>query len=238
VLDATPGAKTGYPRRVRDERSGIVFLLVEPGEFRMGSTRGNADEQPVHTVRITKPFYLAETETTQQQWEAVMGTNPSNFRGPRLPVETVSWNDLQAFVRNLNGGGAGPFRLPTEAEWEYACRAGTNSEYAFGDVISTNQANYDVHNRTVAVGSFKPNAWGFYDMHGNVWEWCSDWYDSDYYATCRDGVSDPQGPSDGVLRVVRGGSWNTYPAYVRSANRSMESVDDAYLCGCRVSRTL
>jgi formylglycine-generating enzyme required for sulfatase activity len=252
VLDATPGAKTGYPRRVRDQRSGIVFLLVEPREFRMGSTKGDGDEQPVHTVRITKPFYLAETETTQEQWEAVMGTgSPSHFKGERLPVETVSWDDVQDFLRRLNGGAESSFRLPTEAEWEYACRAGTTTEYAFGDVISTELANYDgnftwgagrkgvYRERTVDVGSFKPNAWGFFGMHGNVWEWCSDYYDSDYYASCRDGVSDPQGPASGSSRVLRGGSWGDHPGYLRSANRSGIAPDSRNdYVGCRVARTL
>jgi formylglycine-generating enzyme required for sulfatase activity len=206
----------------------------------------------VHTVRITKPFYLAETETTQQQWEAVMGTeSPSRFEDRRLPVESVSWYQAERFMRRLSGGADGPFRLPTEAEWEYACRAGTTTEYAFGDVISTELANYDgnftwgagrkgvYRERTVDVGSFKPNAWGFFGMHGNVWEWCSDYYDSDYYASCRDGVSDPQGPASGSSRVVRGGSWDNNPVSLRSAVRSVCAPDGRVsLVGCRVARTL
>ena len=239
VIDATPGAKSGYPKKVKDSKSGIVFLLVEPGEFKMGSTKGGDDEQPVHTVRITKAFYLAETETTQAQWEAVTGTNPSRFKGPRRPVEQVSWDDAWAFLRKLNGGGEGPFRLPTEAEWEYACRAGTTTEYAFGESITATQARFS-SSETIDVGSLnKPNAWGFHDMHGNVWEWCQDWYDSGYYGTCRDGVEDPQGSGRGSSRVVRGGSWYYPPVNLRSACRSYDEPGGrSGALGFRAVRTL
>ena len=251
MLDATPGRTTTYPKRVRDEKSGIVFLLVEPGEFEMGSDKGDNDEAPVHTVRISKAFYLAATETTQAQWHALMGDNPSEFQGARLPVDSASWDDAQRFASKLNGGSEGPFRLPTEAEWEYACRAGTTTEYAFGEAISPEQANYDGERswgkgrpglnrrRTVEAGSLPANAWGFHEMHGNVWEWCQDWFDSDYYKACRGGVVDPQGPKSGSSRPARGGSWCSNPVYLRSSYR----LDTAFqfnqiYTGFRLARSL
>lgn len=231
-----------------------MFLLVEPGEFQMGSNVGSNDEKPVHTVRVTQPFYMAETETTQAQWRAVMGSDPSFFKGDDLPVEQVSWNDIDAFMAALNGkGNALPFRLPTEAEWEYCCRAGTTTEFSFGPTVSTDQANYNGNftygdgkkgvylEKTTRVGSFPANTWGFKDMHGNLWEWCADWYAEGYYKECGDPAVDPLGSDAGTSRVVRGGSWFGGPDRLRSALRfrsepASGSKYDGFRCVRALSR--
>jgi len=185
-----------------------------------------------HRVVLTKGFWLADTACTQALWKAVMGENPSFFTGnDLLPVETVSWDDAQLFIRELNQIFPGLHaRLPTEAEWEYACRAGTTTPFSFGDNLTPELVNYDGSapyfggrkkislDRTVPVGSLPPNAWGFYEMHGNVWEWCADWYGP--YRT--DEQIDPLGPQAGddrVFRVLRGGSWVLGGEDVRSACR-------------------
>jgi formylglycine-generating enzyme required for sulfatase activity len=170
-------------------------------------------------VTLTKGFYMQSTEVTQGQWKAVMGNNPSYFKncGDDCPVEQVSWNDVQEFIRKLNRReGGNKYRLPTESEWEYVARAGTDIPFAFGRCLSTDQANYDgnyplsecskgeYRQRTISVASFKPNSWGLYDMHGNVWEWCQDWY-GDYPSGS---ATDPSGSSGGSYRVLRGGGWN------------------------------
>jgi formylglycine-generating enzyme required for sulfatase activity len=175
-------------------------------------------------VRITKPFYLGKFLVTQEQWAAVMGNNPSRrFKGPKNPVEMVAWNDCQEFLEKLNakiGTQRGKFVLPTEAQWEYACRAGSTTRYCFGDDESGlgeyawYRANSDM--KTHQVGEKKPNAWGLYDMHGNVWEWCADWYGG-YYANSP--TDDPTGPATGSDRVLRGGSWINVTGNCRSANR-------------------
>ena len=166
---------------------------------------------------------------TQEQWQAVMGNNPSHFKGEKnLPVEQVSWDDCQEFIKKLREKDKKPYRLPTEAEWEYACRAGTTTPFHFGETISTDQANYNgevvygngkkgvYRKKTTPVGSFPANAWGFHDMHGNVWQWCQDWY-GDYP---QKDVVDPQGPEIGEYRVLRGGSWSSPPQLCRSAFRA------------------
>ncbi|MFH0795706.1 MAG: SUMF1/EgtB/PvdO family nonheme iron enzyme [Candidatus Omnitrophota bacterium] len=203
----------------------MEMVLIPPGEFLMGSPaseEGRGNDEIQHTVRITKSFYLGKYEVTQEQWEAIMGNNPSYFKGARNPVEMVSWNDCQEFLGRLNqlisGGG---FRLPFEAEWEYACRAGTTTAFHYGDSLSLDQANFykglfrKNRKETTPVGSFSPNAFGLYDMHGNVWEWCSDWYGE--YPTALQ--IDPEGPPTGSYRVMRGGAW-CYSAFCcRSADR-------------------
>jgi formylglycine-generating enzyme required for sulfatase activity len=177
-----------------------------------------------HRVTLTKPFYMGKYEVTQGEWQKVVGSNPSNFKGSdRLPVEQVSWDDCQAFCQRAGSG----LRLPTEAEWEYACRAGTQTPFNTGETISTDQANYngnytygngrkgEYRQKTVEVGSFRPNAWGLYDMHGNVCERCADWY-RDYPGGT---VTDPTGPASGEGRVLRGASWACGPGGCRSGSR-------------------
>ncbi|MCL4205664.1 MAG: SUMF1/EgtB/PvdO family nonheme iron enzyme [Pirellulaceae bacterium] len=209
---------------------GIKLAFIPVGEFQMGSPDSDSDalnsEKPQHTVRITKPFYLGVTEVTQEQYERVMGANPSNFKGTHLPVERVSWEDAVDFCRKLSAlpaerSAGRVYRLPTEAEWEYACRAGSKTKWSFGDSESSlgEYAWYtsNAGSKTNPVGQKKPNAWGLYDMHGNVWEWCSDWWKRDYTTTA---MSDPTGPATGSARVFRGGSWLYYGVNCRSAYRN------------------
>lgn len=152
-----------------------------------------------HEVTLTKPFYMGKHEVTQEQWESVMEKNPSDTKGAKLPVTNVSWNDCQEFIKKLNAKTDGGYRLPTESEWEYSCRAGTSTAYSFGDSLTKSDANID-SGGSKAVGSYKPNAFGLYDLHGNVWEWCEDWHGEYPFA-----VTDPKGPATGNRRVLRGG---------------------------------
>jgi len=203
------------------EVRGIKLRLIPVGRCLMGGPDTDKDagsiEKPQHLIRITKPFYLGVYPVTQSQYEAVMGSNPSNFKGDgNRPVENVSWEDAIVFCRKLTDalrseGRALSFRLPTEAEWEYACRAGTNTRYGFGD-DAAGLAQYgwfsdNSGSTTHPVGQKKANAWGLCDMCGNVWEWCQDWYDAGYYADCP--TEDPSGRSGGSCRVYRGGSWGS-----------------------------
>ena len=183
----------------------MEFVLIRPGTFQMGSAE-RRDGTP-HKVTITKPYYIGKYEVTQEQWLAVMGNNPSLFKGPKNPVETVSWDDCQNFLAKLNKKFATQkFSLPTEAQWEYACRAGSTGDYCFGNderylgVYAWVWPNSD--DTTHPVGNKKPNAWGLYDMHGNVSEWCADWY-ANYQGSAE---TDPTGPASGSVRIVRGGS--------------------------------
>jgi formylglycine-generating enzyme required for sulfatase activity len=200
---------------------GMQLVLIPAGTFQMGSTNEADAERPVHTVRISKPFYLGIHEVTQGQWEAVMGNNPSLFKGDaNRPVESVSWGEVLKFIDQLNARESGTkYRLPTEAEWEYAARAGSATAYSFGD-DSSQLGKYawfggNADGTTHPVGKLRPNAWGLYDMHGNVWEWVQDWYGK-YTAET---VTDPQGPAWGSDRVIRGGSWLHDAGACRSACR-------------------
>ena len=218
----------------------MEFVLIPAGAFTMGAIDSYPDEQPIRTVHISRPFYLGKYEVTQAQWEAVMGYNPSAWRGQRTrPVEQVSWEDVQEFLRRLNTEeGRTHYRLPTEAEWEYAARAGTTTAYSFGSDVSRldEYAWYggNAAHTSHPVGQLKPNAWGLHDMHGNVWEWVHDWY-----ATYPTGaVTDPQGPASGVSRVFRGGGRSNVAWRCRSSSRGYrppESRLDAV--GFRVLRT-
>jgi formylglycine-generating enzyme required for sulfatase activity len=199
---------------------GMEFVLVQPGTFQMGSNDGSDDERPVHSVTISKPFYIGKYEVTQAQWMAVMGSNPSGFKGDNRPVETVSWNDAHDFIRKLNDKeNTGKYRLPTEAEWEFAARGGTQARgFKFSgsnDVGDVAVCSSNSGNETKPVGSKQPNELGIFDMSGNVWEWCEDWY-GNYDGSS---VTDPAGPSSGQSRVLRGGSWFDNVFLCRSANR-------------------
>jgi formylglycine-generating enzyme required for sulfatase activity len=177
---------------------------------------GRVDNETQHEVTLTKPFYMGKYEVTQEQWEAVMGNNPSETKGVRLPVNKVSWNDCQDFIKKLNAKTSGGYRLPTEAEWEYACRAGTTTAYSFGDVITPKHANYTGSKIgiPVTIGNYQANAFGLFDMHGNVLERCENWYG--YYPAGI--VTDPKGPEMGTYRMLRGGS-NDGVSSVRSSDR-------------------
>jgi formylglycine-generating enzyme required for sulfatase activity len=216
---------------------GMQFKLIPAGTFEMG------EGKEAHAVALTQPFHLGVYEATQEQYEKVTGTNPSKFKGPQNPVEQVSWDDAVEFCRKLSGSPAEKaagyvYRLPTEAEWEYACRAGTTTKYSFGDSDSElgDYAWYDENSgkTTHPVGGKKPNGWGLYDMHGNVWEWCQDWH-GDYPSRS---VTDPTGAASGSLRVYRGGSWHYISGLCRSAYRSGTAPDYRYhFLGFRVLRS-
>lgn len=229
----------------------LEMVLIQPGSFMMGSSmeeQGRLDtEWPLHEVTITKPFYLGKYEVTQAQWESVMGNNPSFFRGrPNNPVEKVRWRTCQKFIKKLNSLGQGTFRLPTEAEWEYACRAGTTTRFSFGDSLENADKFmwWEVNNDpkgTKEAGLKLPNPWGLYDMHGNVQEWCEDRWQ---LPNERGPQIDPKGPSSGssffflwTNRVFRGGSFGSHAQDCRSAYRSREqSMDFHYSLGFRLVR--
>lgn len=191
----------------------------------MGSGAGEAgresDEGPVRKVALTKPFYMGIYEVTQEQYNAVMGNNPSNFSGLKNPVETVSWNDAMKFCEKMSQVTKMKVTLPTEAQWEYACRAGSQTRFSFGDNDSglAEYAWYDANSggKTYPVGQKKPNKFGLYDMHGNVWEWCLDWYQNSYSKL---NSQNPNGPTNGSYRVLRGGCWISNANYCRSTVRS------------------
>jgi formylglycine-generating enzyme required for sulfatase activity len=207
----------------------MQLVLIPPGSFPTG-------EKMLQKVTITKPFYAGKYLVTQEQWEKVMGSNPSSFKGAKNPVEQVSWNDCQNFIAKLKEKvPSQKFRLPTEAEWEYACRAGSDGDYCYGNG-SENLAEYawcedNSESKTHPVGQKKPNAWGLYDMHGNVWEWCQDWY----VRKPSIDETDPVGPSTGLARVVRGGSSYFNASFCRSAYRHFINPSNRYYsCGFRV----
>ena len=204
----------------------VIFNMVhvEAGMFKMGGTK-SADEKPIHNVRISKSFYIGQTEVTQELWMLVMEKNPSHFKGPVNPVEKISWDDCKVFIERLNILTGLKFRLPTEAEWEYAARGGNKSRnftYSGSNKIKDvcwYSANSGWTTRHVATKA--PNELGIYDMSGNVWEWCEDVYDKHYY---RNGaLSDPKGPESGSFRVFRGGSFLNLSADNRVSYRYYES---------------
>jgi formylglycine-generating enzyme required for sulfatase activity len=249
---------------------GMKLVLIPKGTFQMGAAADEAgalgNDRPRHEVEISRPFYLGAYEVTQKQYKKVLGTNPSSHsaggagRGKvrgidtgDFPVEQTTWNDAVAFCKKLSAlpaekGAGRAYRLPSEAEWEYACRAGTKTPFAFGKSLSSRQANINGNppyggaekgpylDRTCKVGSYKPNAWGLFDMHGNVWEWCADWYGNDYYK--KGPRRDPTGPALGGSRVLRGGCWYWHGLQARSAYRSYTAPDYRNRCvGFRVACT-
>jgi formylglycine-generating enzyme required for sulfatase activity len=218
------------------------FRWIAPGAFLMGSPKSEPeryDDETQHPVTLTQGYWLADTACTQALWEAVMGENPAAFQDDvNNPVEQVSWNDVQEFIIRLNNLVPElEACLPTEAQWEYACRAGTTTPFSFGKNITPEQVNYNgeypyadgkkglFRKKTVPVKSLPPNPWGLFEMHGNVWEWCNDWFVSDYPT---ESVVDPDGPPSGAYRVLRGGSWNSLGRYVRSADRHWYGPDGLY----------
>ena len=250
------------------EGANMTFVWIEPGAFHMGSPPSESnrltsafgfgsgraeDEGPVHEVAISTGFWLGKYEVTQRQWEAVMGITPWQDNGkdkdlvrsvPSHPAVHISWSDVQAFIDRLNSTeGEEVYRLPTEAEWEYACRAGTSTRYSFGDdedqlidYAWTRKNSWTKNEKYAhAIGQHRPNLWGIHDMHGNVWEWVRDWYAEDYYT--QSPKVDPSGPLAGSDRVIRGGDFSDPFYYLRSASRSKKSPDmrDSFI-GVRLVR--
>jgi formylglycine-generating enzyme required for sulfatase activity len=255
IITSSAQEKATAPRAEAEKLYGLQalfdgsgFVRIPAGEFQMGSKTGADDERPVHRVRISRAFELGKFEVTQAQWEAVMqrppdahapanqqpaklGTinppaNPSHFKGPMLPVENISWEDVQQFLQRINAlDKQHQYRLPTEAEWEYACRASDASAQADNlDARAWYKANAD--GRTHPVGQKQPNAWGLYDMQGNVWEWVQDWYAPNYYA--RSAAVDPQGPGPAAYKVYRGGSWYGSAGDCRASLRGLDSPTNHY----------
>jgi formylglycine-generating enzyme required for sulfatase activity len=226
---------TGLPWRVKDRTTGIEMVLIPAGKYMRGASEADYDERPAHEVTITKAFYVGVYEVTQHEWQRMMDSNPSNFQGDRLPVERVSWDDTQEFLRKSKG-----LRLPTEGEWEYACRGGTTgSRYGDLDVIGWyvgNSAGYvgNGAGKSYPVGGKQANDFGLHDMLGNVYEWCSDWYGS--YSSS--GQTDPSGPSSGSNRVCRGGSWGSVGRDCRASYRNVNAPAGRNRgLGFRVART-
>ena len=233
-----PGQVFGLEKSFRNSL-GMEFVLIPSGSFTMGSPPGEPNRHKTevqHQVKISRPFYMQATEVTLKQWRSLM---KRKFFGRRkgkgnMPVVKVSWHDCINFIKKLNDLNEGTYRLPTEAEWEYACRAGTTTAYSWGNTIDCSKAMYNnsvlesgdcldyvrsrglAVNRPAPVKSYQPNAWGLYDMHGNVWEWCREWY-GDY---AKDPTVNPSGPDSGTERVRRGGSWFKHGYSCRSANRA------------------
>ena len=229
--DALVRAEEKVPPQTVTNSMGMKFVWIPPGSFTMGSPKeekARKDDENLHKVTLTKGFYMGVYTVTQEQWKELMGKNPGKFTdGKNLPVEQINWNECQEFIKKLQEKDKKPYRLPTEAEWEYACRAGTKTPFYSGETISVEQANYNgnyaygdgkkgvYREKTTPVGSFPANAWGLFDMHGNVWQWCQDCYFDKFTKT---DATDPL-CSTGEARSIRGGSWIDNPLECRSAFR-------------------
>ena len=228
------------PEKYIEPHTKMEFVLIKAGNFIMGTPPSEAGQHKMdhyHKVELTKPFYMGEYEVTQEQWQHIMHSTPSHFSalGDSFPVENINWYETQEFIKKLNVlNSNGHFSLPTEAQWEYACRAGSNTPFNTGENLTTDEANFDgnypykefpkgiFRNKTTKVGSFKPNAWGLYDMHGNVWEWCEDWF-CEYPEAF---VKDPVGDCESDLKVIRGGSWYFNAESARSGRRYTHHPED------------
>ncbi len=266
--DPKSDPKNPKPGDIATNSIGMKLAYIPPGKFQMGSPQGEKERESVakgselqHEVELTKGFYLGVYAVTQEEYETVMGKNPSWFcadsdgkdkvagiNTSRFPVESVNWEEAMEFCRKLSAKEGKAYRLPSEAEWEYACRAGTTTPFHYGETITTDQVNYDgnypygngakeVHReRTMKGGSLAPNAWGLFDMHGNVWQWCEDWYDKDYYNNSP--RANPLNTKEGSARVLRGGCWNSFARDCRSAirDRSEPSYRGSFV-GFRVARS-
>jgi len=197
----------------------MEMVWCAPGEFVMGSPHsevGRFEDEVPHKVTLTKGFWLGKYEVTQAQWESVMRSNSSRFKNPNSPVENISWHDCEMFIKRVNTMLGGAARLPTEAEWEYACRAGSDASVSgCGELADMAWYESNSDNFTHEVGGKSPNAWGFYDMHGNVLEWCSDWFST----LSKNPVVDPKGPLSGSFKVLKGGCWFFYKRDCRCAYR-------------------
>jgi formylglycine-generating enzyme required for sulfatase activity len=239
--------ETRYTPQVITTPGGVEMVLIQGGYFKMGNNRGQPDEAPAHRVWIS-PFLMDKYEVIQQQFRRLEISDPSHFKDPNNPLEQMNWTDAAIYCNersyseglelcydektwdcNFNANG---YRLPTEAEWEYACRAGTNTDYSFGNnkQLLSDYAWYSENSsaKTHNTGQKKPNPWGLYDMHGNVTEWCNDYYAKDYYKNSPE--KNPKGPAKGKERVIRGGSWNSTPNACRSTYRSSDpSINDTCL---------
>jgi formylglycine-generating enzyme required for sulfatase activity len=231
-----------------EQKEAAKSLAAELGVKEEDSRKWFKSEGPQHEVTISKPFYMGVYHVTQEQYEQVMGQNPSDFKGAQKPVDTVSWDEAVAFCKKLSAKTGKTVRLPTVAEWEYACRSGTKTPFNTGETISTDQANYNgdylygsgakgVHRgETTPVGSFKPNAFGLYDMHGNVYQWCFNWF----WPGSENAPETEKDPgnrkSAGKVRLLRGGAWSHSPQYCRSATGTFRETDHRSCdCGFRVA---
>lgn len=244
---------TGFWTSLTVDNACQVFRWIPPGQFLMGSDeseKGRANNEIQHKVVLSSGYWLADTPVTQGLWKAVMGDNPSDFKGMERPLENVTFDDVQRFIKALNESMDGSqddpgFRLPTEAEWEYACRAGTSTPVCFGSNISTEQVNFNgnypyadaedglFREKTVDVKALPSNDWGLYQMHGNVWEMCSDWF-GEY---SKEEQVDPQGAHKSEARVIRGGSWIARARRVRSAYRgSWKPEEHGCITGFRLAQ--
>ncbi len=233
-----------------EDKPAIELLAIAAGEFMMGSGQGFGYEQPLHKVSISTDFQMSKYEITQKIWQLVMNDNPSSVKSANLPVMNITWNDAVEFCNRLSklygldtayivknnkielSAASTGFRLPTEAEWEYACRAGTKSDFpGSGKIDEMGWYNANSAYNPHPVGTKKANNWGLFDMNGNVWEWCWDWYGSDYYSVSP--TTDPQGPATGKRHVLRGGSCSDGATFARSSNRTFPAKDFTH-CGLRI----
>jgi len=253
----TEEAKMSPPETWQEPNTDMKFVRIAKGCFQMGQIPSEkrllkkemgednynkyySDELPRHEVCVDG-FWMGTHEVTQREWEKIMGFNPAHFNSAdNFPVDSVSWDDAQSFIRKLNelNNDGNYFRLPTEAEWEYGARANTTTMYNTGDAITGEQANFngtltfglnlheEYRKSSTPTGSFPPNGFGLYDMHGNVWEWCNDWYDKDYYEVSP--KDNPTGAAEGEMRVLRGGSWYRPASHIRSATRYTRKSSGQY----------